>query len=127
MVRRRRERLVHAATAAARTCPRMRHHTRPLTQTQAQIEFCRRPLYCRYDKEGCPGTASMRTLFMVGEDAGSCLRVISTQRNKFNRALMGYCLQSHVRILVVFDSVKRCAQWEGLVFGIAACSRTSAA
>lgn len=49
----------------------------------------------------------MRTLFMVGEDAGSCLRVISTQKNKFNRALMGYCLQSHVRLLVVFDNVKR--------------------
>jgi hypothetical protein len=107
-----------------------------------------------YDK-ACPGTASMRTLFMVrrhrphrrhrprcaaapalsraffvpfpaarsrrlsidvrrgaqiGEDAGSCLRVISTLKNKFNRALMGYCLQSHVRVLVVFDSVKRCAR-----------------
>jgi len=59
-----------------------------------------------YDKE-CPGTASMRTLFMIGEDAGSCLRVIGTLKNKFNRALMGYCLQSHVRVLVVFDSVKR--------------------
>jgi len=57
----------------------------------------------RWYDPACPGTNSARTLFMVGEDAGSCLRVISTQGNKFNKALMGYALQSHVRALVVTD------------------------
>ena len=30
--------------------------------------------------------------------AGSCLRIISNEGNKYNRALMGYVLQSHVRV-----------------------------
>ena len=55
----------------------------------------------------CPGTSRCKTLFMLGEDAGSCLRIISNEGNKYNRALMGYVLQSHVRALVVFDAVGR--------------------
>lgn len=61
----------------------------------------------RWYSEDCPGTSKCKTLFMVGEDAGSCLRIISNQGNKYNRALMGYVLQSHVRALVVFDAVGR--------------------
>ena len=55
----------------------------------------------------CPGTSMCKTLFMLGEDAGSCLRIISNDGNKYNRALMGYVLQSHVRALVVTDAVGR--------------------
>lgn len=61
----------------------------------------------RWYSEGCPGTSKCKTLFMLGEDAGSCLRVISNDGNKYNRALMGYVLQSHVRALVVTDPVGR--------------------
>ena len=61
----------------------------------------------RWYSEGCPGTSKCKTLFMLGEDAGSCLRVISNDGNKYNRALMGYVLQSHVRALVVTDAVGR--------------------
>ena len=59
----------------------------------------------RWYSEACPGTSECKTLFMLGEDAGSCLRVISNDGNKYNRALMGYVLQSHVRALVVVDTV----------------------
>ena len=52
-------------------------------------------------------TSKCKTLFMLGEDAGSCLRIISNDGNKYNRALMGYVLQSHVRALVVTDPVGR--------------------
>jgi len=55
----------------------------------------------------CPGTSKCKTLFMLGEDAGSCLRIISNDGNKYNRALMGYVLQSHVRALVLTDAVGR--------------------
>ena len=61
----------------------------------------------RWYSEDCPGTSQCKTLFMLGEDAGSCLRIISNEGNKYNRALMGYVLQSHVRALVVFDAVGR--------------------
>ena len=61
----------------------------------------------RWYSEACPGTSKCKTLFMLGEDAGSCLRVISNEGNKFNRALMGYVLQSHVRALVVVDTAGR--------------------
>ena len=44
---------------------------------------------------------------MLGEDAGSCLRIISNEGNRYNRALMGYVLQSHVRALVVLDAAGR--------------------
>ena len=55
----------------------------------------------------CPGTSMCKTLFMVGEDAGSCLRIISNEKGRYNKALMGYVLQSHVRALVVTDTVGR--------------------
>jgi len=61
----------------------------------------------RWYSDECPGTSKCKTLFMLGEDAGSCLRVISNDGNKYNRALMGYVLQSHVRALVVTDAVGR--------------------
>jgi len=61
----------------------------------------------RWYSDQCPGTSKCKTLFMLGEDAGSCLRVISNDGNKYNRALMGYVLQSHVRALVVTDAVGR--------------------
>ena len=61
----------------------------------------------RWYSETCPGTSMCKTLFMLGEDAGSCLRIISNDGNKYNRALMGYVLQSHVRALVVTDAVGR--------------------
>jgi len=44
---------------------------------------------------------------MVGEDAGSCLRIISSDGNKYNRALMGYVLQTNCRVLVITDAVVR--------------------
>ena len=45
---------------------------------------------------------------MLGEDAGSCLRIVSSKNgNRYNCALMGYVLQSHVRALVVFDTARR--------------------
>ena len=31
----------------------------------------------RWYSEGCPGTSKCKTLFMLGEDAGSCLRIES--------------------------------------------------
>ena len=40
-------------------------------------------------------------LFSLGEDAGSCLRIVSNDGNRYNRALVGLLLQSHVRALVV--------------------------
>uniref|UniRef100_A0A7S4EV14 Uncharacterized protein n=2 Tax=Chrysotila carterae TaxID=13221 RepID=A0A7S4EV14_CHRCT len=61
----------------------------------------------RWYSDECPGTSRCRTLFMVGEDAGSCLRIISNEGSRYNRALMGYVLQSHVRALVVTDTVGR--------------------
>jgi len=61
----------------------------------------------RWYSEECPGTSKCKTLFMLGEDAGSCLRIISNEGNKYNRALMGYVLQSHVRALVVTDKAGR--------------------
>ena len=61
----------------------------------------------RWYAEDCPGTSQTKTLFMVGEDAGSCLRVISSEGSRYNKALMGYVLQSHVRVLVVTDNVGR--------------------
>ena len=48
----------------------------------------------RWYSEACPGVAKCKTLFMLGEDAGSCLRIISNDGNKYNRALMGYVLQA---------------------------------
>ena len=33
----------------------------------------------RWYSEACPGTSKCKTLFMLGEDAGSCLRVISNE------------------------------------------------
>jgi len=61
----------------------------------------------RWYSEACPGTSKCKTLFMLGEDAGSCLRIISNDGSKYNRALMGYVLQSHVRALVITDAVGR--------------------
>ena len=61
----------------------------------------------RWYSERCPGTSKCRTLFMLGEDAGSCLRIISNEGNRYNRALMGYVLQSHVRALVLTDNTGR--------------------
>ena len=61
----------------------------------------------RWNSPECPGTCECKTLFMVGEDAGSCLRVISNEGNRYNRALMGYVLQPNCRVLVVTDSVSR--------------------
>ena len=61
----------------------------------------------RWFSDECPGTSKCRTLFMLGEDAGSCLRIISNEGNRYNCALMGYVLQSHVRALVVLDAVAR--------------------
>ncbi len=61
----------------------------------------------RWYSEYCPGTSKCKTLFMLGEDSGSCLRIISNEGNRYNRALMGYVLQSHVRALVVTDGVGR--------------------
>ena len=61
----------------------------------------------RWYSEACPGTSSMVTLFLLGEDAGSCLRIIGNEGNQYNRALMGYVLQSHVRALVVRDASGR--------------------
>merc|ERR1719424_283999 len=61
----------------------------------------------RWYAEDCPGTSQTKTLFMVGEDAGSCLRVISSEGSRYNKALMGYVLQSHVLVLVVTDNVGR--------------------
>lgn len=61
----------------------------------------------RWYSQDCPGTSKCKTLFMVGEDAGSCLRIISNEGNRYNRALLGYVLQSHVRALVVMDKVGR--------------------
>jgi hypothetical protein len=46
-------------------------------------------------------------LLQVGEDAGSCLRVISNEGNRYNRALMGYVLQPNCRVLLVTDGVGR--------------------
>ena len=43
----------------------------------------------------------MQVLFSLGEDAGSCLRIVGNDGNRYNRALMGLVLQSHVRALVV--------------------------
>ena len=40
-------------------------------------------------------------LFSLGEDAGSCLRIVSNDGNRYTRALVGLLLQSHVRVLVV--------------------------
>ena len=61
----------------------------------------------RWYAQECPGSSKCKTLFMVGEDAGSCLRIISNEGNRYNRALLGYVLQSHVRALVVYDGVGR--------------------
>jgi len=61
----------------------------------------------RWYAADCQGTSECKTLFMVGEDAGSCLRVISNEGNRYNRALMGYVLQPNCRVLVVTDSVGR--------------------
>lgn len=61
----------------------------------------------RWYSEGCPGTSKCKTLFMLGEDAGSCLRIVTSEGNRYNKALLGYVLQSHVRALVVFDTVGR--------------------
>jgi len=58
----------------------------------------------RWYSDGCPGTSKSQTLFMLGEDASSCLRITSKDGNRYNKALMGYVLQSHVRALVVTDS-----------------------
>ena len=57
----------------------------------------------RWYAQECPGSSKCKSLFMVGEDAGSCLRIISNEGNRYNRALLGYVLQSHVRALVVTD------------------------
>lgn len=40
---------------------------------------------------------------MLGEDAGSCLRIVSNDGNRYNKAVLGYVLQSHVRVLCVVD------------------------
>ena len=61
----------------------------------------------RWYAQECPGSSKCKSLFMVGEDAGSCLRIISNEGNRYNRALLGYVLQSHVRALVVTDGVGR--------------------
>ena len=54
--------------------------------------------------EPTPSTPpSLQVLFMLGEEAGSCLRIIGNDGNRYNKALMGYVLQSHVRALVVLD------------------------
>ena len=42
-----------------------------------------------------------QVLFSLGEDAGSCLRIVSNDGNRYNRALVGLVLQSHARALVV--------------------------
>jgi hypothetical protein len=52
------------------------------------------PVLLRWYSEACPGTSRCKTLFMLGEDAGSCLRIISAREgNRYNRALLGYVLQ----------------------------------
>jgi len=61
----------------------------------------------RWFADECPGTSKCKTLFMLGEDAGSCLRIITNDGNKYNKALLGYVLQSHVRALVVCDATGR--------------------
>lgn len=61
----------------------------------------------RWYSEECPGTSKCKTLFMLGEDANSCLRITSNDGNKYNKALLGYVLQSHVRALVVCDAAGR--------------------
>ena len=61
----------------------------------------------RWYSEACPGTSSVHVLFGLGEEAGSCLRIVSSDGNTYNRALMGYVVQSHVRALVVFDATER--------------------
>ncbi len=61
----------------------------------------------RWYSDECPGTSKCKTLFMLGEDAGSCLRIISSEGNRYNKALLGYVLQSHVRALVVCDDTGR--------------------
>ena len=45
-----------------------------------------------------------QVLFSLGEDAGSCLRIVSSEGNRYNRALVGLVLQSHVRVLLVRGS-----------------------
>lgn len=61
----------------------------------------------RWFADECPGTSKCKTLFMLGEDAGSCLRIITNDGNKYNKALLGYVLQSHVRALAVCDATGR--------------------
>ena len=45
--------------------------TLPLTVPQAVL--------LRWYAQECPGSSKCKTLFMVGEDAGSCLRIISNE------------------------------------------------
>ena len=74
------------------------------------VHLCQLPqdVLLRWFSEKCPGTSKCSTLFMLGEDAGSCLRIVSSKNgNRYNCALMGYVLQSHVRALVVFDTAGR--------------------
>ena len=59
----------------------------------------------RWFAEGCPGTSRPTVLFLLGEEARSCLKIISdADGGRYNCALMGYALQSHVRALVVSNA-----------------------
>ena len=79
----------------------LRQIRRESPQNVNHLKMLPKEVLLRWYSEGCPGTSSMKVLFMLGEDAGSCLRIISNDGNKYNKALMGYVLQSHVRALVV--------------------------
>ena len=37
------------------------------------------PVLLRWYAQECPGSSKCKSLFMVGEDAGSCLRIISNE------------------------------------------------
>ena len=57
------------------------------------VHLCQLPqdVLLRWFSEKCPGTSKCSTLFMLGDDAGSCLRIVSSKNgNRYNCALMGY-------------------------------------
>eukprot|EP00966_Prymnesium_polylepis_P305605 7062169-Prymnesium_polylepis.1 len=85
----------------------LRHLRRESPQNVRHLQAIPKAALLRWYAEACPGTSSMKVLFLLGEDAGSCLRLIGNEGNLYNRALMGYVLQSHVRALVVCDAAGR--------------------
>ena len=82
----------------------LRQIRRESPQNVRHLQRLPRAALIRWYAEACPGTSSMHVLFMMGEDAGSCLRIVGKDGNTYNRALLGYVLQSHVRALVVRDA-----------------------